>query len=183
MQKSLKSPVDGETMEAVTLDDGLQAHRCKSSGGYYITAGAYMDWLGRQPARLPHKPGGESSIPLENNRPNALICPESGTIMSRYKVGHGFKFSIDRSITGGIWLDAGEWEALRERNFHDEINLVFTAPWQAHVRDEAFHTAYEERLAEALGEDLFGRVQSLRSELRDHPGNSLAIAYLMDTRG
>lgn len=178
---NLKSPVSGKVMEQVTLESGLQAYRCPLTGGHYIASGDYMTWLQAQPARLPHLPesGEHGDLPADSSR--TLICPESGTIMARYKVGHGFGFSIDRSITGGVWLDVGEWEALKERNFHDEIHLVFTAPWQKHVRTAHAQATYEETLKSALGDELLERLTSLRSELMEHPHKNLAHAYLTDS--
>jgi hypothetical protein len=123
----MRSPVGSrKQMEPVQLEDGLMAYRCPDTGGIYIPSASYMRWLSQQPARKQQLPEtGAEQQTLQTDRP-AAICPESGTIMTRYKVGHGFKFTIDRSVTGGIWLDAGEWDALRQRNFHDELNLIFT---------------------------------------------------------
>lgn len=65
------------------------------------------------------------------------------------------------------------------RNFHDEIHLVFTAPWQKRVRDAQGQAVYEERLESALGADLVSRLQAIRSELAEHPDRNMALAYLM----
>lgn len=100
--------------------------------------------------------------------------------MQRFKVGHGFAFAIDRSIAGGVWLDSGEWEALKARNFHDEIHLVFTAPWQKHVRDENAEDAYHNMLKSALGDELFVRLAALKAELADHPQRNTAFAFLTE---
>lgn len=167
-------------MEAVYLESGLEAYRCVDSGGHYIPSQAYLQWLQQQPARLPHLPETAEPAELATDSAKALFCPESGTLMSRFKVGHGFGFSIDRSITGGIWLDGGEWEALRQRNFHDEIHLVFTAPWQKHVRSTHAQATYEETLKGSLGPDLLDRLTALRSELMNHPHKNLALAYLAE---
>ena len=172
------SPVTGKTMTLVTLEEGLQAFQCHDSGGHYIPAISYMKWLEKQPARLPHLAESGSSIEAGIDSSAALICPESGTVMARYKVGHGFAFSINRSITGGIWLDGGEWQALRQRNFHDEIHLVFTAPWQKHIRDEQAQATYNERLMSGLGPEILEHLDFLRSELANHPHRNLALAYL-----
>lgn len=179
-QPALKSPVSGKFMEPVVLESGLAAYRCAKSGGHYITSQAYLEWLQQQPARLPHLP--EPALPVELSADSAevLICPESGGLMNRCKVGHGFTFFIDRSITGGVWLDGGEWEALRQRNFHDEIHLVFTAPWQKQVRTERAQATYEMTLKSSLGTDLLARLTALRSELLDHPHKNLALAYLSE---
>lgn len=176
--QKLNSPVTGKPLSPVTLEEGLQAYQCLDSGGYYIPAVCYMQWLEKQPARLPHLPESGSNPEIDSDA--ALVCPESGTLMTRYKVGHGFTFAINRSITGGIWLDGGEWEALRQRNFHDEIHLVFTAPWQKHVRDERALATYEQTLKSALGPEVLECLGDLRSVLKDHPHQNLAIAYLMN---
>jgi hypothetical protein len=100
--------------------------------------------------------------------------------MGRCKIGDGFTFSIERSITGGVWLDGGEWKALRQRNFYDEIHRVFTAPWQRRVRLAQAQATYKETLESAFGSDLLNRLTFLRAELLDHPQFSLAIAYLAE---
>jgi hypothetical protein len=176
----LKSPISGTLMKYTTLESGLEAFHCTESGGYYIPAPAYLKWLQQQPSRLPHLPKPANANEQVHEHLHALICPESGTLMSRFKVGHGFSFSINRSITGGIWLDQGEWEALRERNFHDEIHLVFTAPWQKQVRTARAQALYEETLKSALGAELLNRLIALRSELLDHQHKNLALSYLME---
>jgi len=95
----------------------------------------------------------------------ALLCPETNTIMLRYRVGHGFKFTIDRSQTGGIWLDAGEWEMLKARQFHDELHLVFTAPWQRKAREVMVAEQVEKRMVERFGLELYGDLKALKAKL------------------
>lgn len=165
-------------MEPVSLESGLEAYHCAESGGHYIPSQAYLLWLQHQPARLPHLPAPAEPIEPAADSSSTLICPESGTLMSRIKVGHGFTFSIDRSVTGGIWLDGGEWEALKQRNFHDEIHLIFTAPWQKRVRTSHAQATYEDTLKSSLGADLLNRLTLLRDELLEHPHRNLALAYL-----
>ncbi len=177
---ALNSPISGKPMEQISLESGLEAYRCMDSGGHYIPSQAYLQWLQQQPARLPHLPEPAAPAELAADSSKALFCPESGTLMSRFKVGHGFAFSIDRSITGGIWLDGGEWEALRQRNFHDEIHLVFTAPWQKHVRSAQAQATYEETLKSSIGPNLLERLTALRSELMNHPHRNLALSYLTE---
>lgn len=174
----LKSPITGKPMSKVALDQGLEAFHCPDSGGHYIPAVSYMKWLEKQPSRLPQLPESDPKEENVSDSATALLCPESGTLMTRFKVGHGFTFAVNRSITGGIWLDGGEWDALRQRNFHDEIHLVFTAPWQKQVRDQQAQATYEDRLQSALGPDLVTRLKSLRADLADHPHRNLALAFI-----
>lgn len=100
--------------------------------------------------------------------------------MTRYKVGHGFQFTIDRSITGGIWLDAGEWDALRQRNFHDELNLIFTQSWQHNILREDQQRSRRQRMEERFGTDLLNRIDALKTELQAHANGDELLAYLME---
>jgi hypothetical protein len=177
----MKSPVGGrKQMEPVTLEDGLTAYRCPESGGIYIPSTCYMRWISQQPARMPQLPvTGEENEVVQTNRP-AAICPESGTIMTRYKVGHGFQFTIDRSITGGIWLDAGEWDALRQRNFHDELNLIFTQSWQRNILKEEQQQGRRQRMEAKFGTDLIKRIDAIKAELQAHANSEELLAYLME---
>ena len=175
----MKSPVaDDIELKKVVLVDGLIAYGCSKSGGKYIPLQNYWSWLQKQPTRLEHLPEASSDVPEEVESTSTKICPESGTIMLRFKVGHDFPFTIDRSITGGVWFDGGEWEALKERQFHDEIHLVFTAPLQDAVRQSISDEAHRDLLLERLGEDLFTEVKSLKGKLNDHPHREFALAYL-----
>ena len=97
--------------------------------------------------------------------------------MSRAQVGHGFQFTIDRSMTGGIWLDAGEWEELKQRQFHDELHLVFTAPWQKAAREMLAAQHTEERMKERFGAELYAEMQLLKEKLVGHAYRDYAMAY------
>lgn len=176
----MKSPVGSHKhLVSVPLEEGLIAYRCPESGGHYLPASSYMRWLAAQPARLPQQPPGEENALEEEPPSGARFCPESGTIMTRYKVGHGFRFTIDRSLTGGVWLDAGEWEALRSRNFHDEIHFIFTEPWQRKVRRDEIAGSERSRFEERIGRDLLDRLDGLRQELENHPHREEVLAYLL----
>jgi len=168
-------------MVVVQLEEGLKAYRCPETGGHYIPAVAYMRWLSGLPARTPQLPAAaDPALTLEPpSESPAYCCPETATLMIRYKVGHGFKFSIDRSITGGIWLDQGEWESLRSRNFHDEIHLMFTTPWQREALREEVSASRRTRLEERIGSELLGHLDSLKSTLENHPHRDEIIAYLI----
>ncbi len=176
----MKSPVaNREEMKHVVLDKGLIAYKCVETGGIFIPAGSYWSWLDQQPERLPHREPMAGIAPPIIDSQHAKICPETGTVMMRCAVGHGFDFSIDRSLKGSIWLDAGEWEALKQRNFHDELHLIFSAPWQQAVRNEEIYAERRERMKSQLGEDLLSQLDDLKASLRDHAARDLALSYLL----
>lgn len=202
------SPVDSKSrMNRVELEPGLVAYRCPASGGHWLPYQNYWRWLSQQPGRLPHLPHGEEEghqVEPEISH-KVRICPETGTLMTRYKVGHGFQFSVDRSAAG-IWFDVNEWEALRSRNFHDEVHLIMAAPWQAKVRREALEqviqekqaaqqapemepapahaeptgleAAFRARFAGLLGPEVMERAEEIKSWLEQQPARREILTYL-----
>ncbi|QTN33796.1 hypothetical protein HZ994_16240 [Akkermansiaceae bacterium] len=175
----MNSPLGNHTpLESVTLPEGLNAYRCPETGGLWIPAECYWLWQRSLPPEADHGHHETHELPRSEFDDTAKFCPESGTIMSRYKVGHGLDFRIERSVTGGIWLDPGEWEALTAGNLHQELHLVFTSPWQKAIRDESREHSYESMLREKLGGELHQRLADLRADLANHPSKAVAIAYL-----
>ena len=174
-----KSPVGRyKLLQKSTLEEGLVAYHCPETSGVYITLQDYWTWLQKQPARLKHLPSFELASTVVEIDSKAKLCPETGTIMMRCKVGNGFDFYIDRSKTGGIWLDAGEWDALKSRQFHDELHLIFTEPWQQKIRDWEEAQLNQKLLNEKLGKELLAELDQFKDVLSNHPHKAYAIAYL-----
>lgn len=174
----MQSPIGNHPeLQPVTLQEGLKAYVCPESGGHWIPAKNYWEWQSHLPAATVHA-HSQPTEPTSEFEDAVKFCPESGTIMTRHKVGHGLDFRIDRSITGGIWLDPGEWEALIAGNLHHELHLVFTTQWQKAIREEHKSAAHEALLREKLGDELFAKVDTLREELASHPARAVALAFL-----
>ncbi|BCU76494.1 hypothetical protein [Luteolibacter sp. LG18] len=178
----MNSPVEPHAqLVPIELESGLPAWSDSQSGGAYLKSADYWEWLAHQPGRMETLPArGGSAAVLEDADAPARICPESGSLMTRFRVGHGFSFFIDRSPTGGFWLDAGEWTALKERNFHDEIHRVFTDVWQRGVRSDAAHEALEAGFREQLGEEGYARALEFRDWLAGQPNRSRVLAWVSE---
>lgn len=177
----MKSPISPKTALVKTnLEPYLVSFHCPESGGYYLPAESYWRWLGKNPTRLPQLPPTGDDLPQEEETPPLRLCPESGIPMTRYRVGHGFNFSIDRSPSGGIWFDKGEWEALREHNFHDELHLIFTLPWQNKVRRSESQNKLEELLRDRIGVEAFEKAQDFRDWLTTQPEQAAIMAFLQN---
>lgn len=175
----LVSPVAArKPLQKCTIEEGLVVYSCPETSGLYITLQDYWSWLQSQPQRLEHLPSSELGSNVIEADAKAKICPETGTIMMRCKVGNGFDFYIDRSKTGGIWLDADEWEALKSRQFHDELHLIFTKPWQRQIRDWEETQLTQKLLQEKLGTELLAELDQLKAVLASHPQKAFAVAYL-----
>ena len=174
----MQSPVAATHMTPIELEAGLQAFQCPQSNGIFIPISNYSRWIASQPARLPQLPVSDHCV--ANDSEQAKICPESGLFMSRYKVGKGFEFYLDRSPSGSIWLDAGEWEQLKQHQFHDELHLIFSSSWQQEVRSHDRAKAQRNLLESKLGADLLVQLDQLTTSLQDHEYSNMALAYLQN---
>jgi hypothetical protein len=179
----MQSPVADRVLEMVELEPNLAAYRCPESGGYYLPLANYQHWLAtleagfeKQPASMESE--GSESIMADSEGQGARLCPQTGAPMSRYKVGFGFGFTIDRSPTGGIWLDGGKWEALKGRGFNDEVHLIFTPAWQMKVRKEALAESVRASFAKRIGEDTFPRVREFKDWMKLQPKAREILSYL-----
>lgn len=163
------------------IEPELEIFECPKSGGFWIPLHTYLAWKERQPA-CPDVPCGDSAPHLANEtRQQTLICPESGRLLIRYRVGHGLQFHVDRSpITGGVWLDKGEWEALKSKGLHVILNLVFTSPYQRQVRSDEHAQQLIETFRDRIGAADFAKVAEFGAWLAQHPKHRDICCYLLD---
>lgn len=177
----MRSPVAPEVdLQPREIDPGLVALECPRSGGIWLSLQAYEQWKAQRP---PYAAAGQDQpVPvLGDSKRRTLICPESGCLLLRYKVGHGLQFHIDRSpVTGGVWLDRGEWEALKGKGLHVDLNLIFTASYQRDVRSTEYAEALEGAFRKRIGEADFARAAAFKAWLNAHPKRRDILCYLQD---
>jgi len=177
----MQSPVDpNSTMIQREIEPGLIAYTCPKSGGFWIDHEHYWKWLLKQPG-FPKSTPAIDDMPVldeeEHNRP--LISPQSGRLMTKYRVGHGLKFRVDHdSISGGFWLDKGEYELIRERNIHDELHLICSPEYQLELAKLDAKAVMDQRVEALLGPERCTLIRNLASKLEDPQIQSVAIAYL-----
>lgn len=179
---NMNSPIYSDSvMELVEIEPGLTVYRCSKSGGIWMPLQSYLDWKKNNPESVSKPDIATTTAPQEDSSPRALVCPESGRLLIRYKVGHGLPFYIERSpATGGIWLDRGEWEALKSRGLHLILHQIFSAEYQRQIRTESLQQTIEKVFKDKIGEADFSRVQEFGKWLSIHPKRGDICRYLMD---
>jgi Zn-finger nucleic acid-binding protein len=169
-----------ENFGPAQLDAGLVAQRCGACGGNWVSGRSYWQWLREHGENLPERrePARGEAAP-EDRAPK--VCPECRAATFRYTVGRGLGFGLDQCpACKGIWLDAREWEALRERNLHDDIHAVFTAPWQAEATREERRRRLEQIYTKRFGTEDYAEVKRVRDWLDASPRKQELLAYLTD---
>ena len=179
----MNSPLHPDTpMRPREIEPGLAVFECPASGGLWIPLQAYLAWKDQQPD-LPIVTSQDSTpVPAEESKPHALICPESGKLLLRYRVGNGLAFHIERSpATGGVWLDKGEWEALKCKNLHVALHLICTAGYQRQIRSAEYGQTLTDTFRERIGPEDFSKVSEFANWLVRHPKGRDICCYLLDT--
>ncbi len=178
----MKSPLHAETeLQPKEIEPGLSAYVCPQSGGVWIPLQSYLAWKDTQPRDGTPTPTAVA-IPADDSGHRALICPESGRLLIRYRVGHGLPFHVDQSpATGGVWLDAGEWDALKSRGLHTHLNEIFTASYQRQVRSEEYGASLEQAFRQRIGDADFQKVAAFKAWLQGHPKRRDICCYLLET--
>jgi Zn-finger nucleic acid-binding protein len=178
----MNSPVfPGTPMQLREIEPGLSVYECPKSGGLWIPLSNYLAWKEKQPPVGEIADGPGTASRPEDSRPRALLCPESGRLMLRYRVGHGLGFHIQRSpSTGGVWLDKGQWEALKKRGLHVGLHLIVTAGYQRNIRSAAYGQKLTETFCERIGAADFTRVSEFGAWLAQHSRRRDILCYLLE---
>ncbi|MCB9133778.1 MAG: zf-TFIIB domain-containing protein [Anaerolineales bacterium] len=177
-------PLCASPLHLTFLEDQLPVHACPNGDGHWLPTNEYLLWLRLQlqhqqatPTSL-HMPAPASVPQTESEK--AKICPDCGRLLRRYKVWPNLDFYLDRCNTcNGIWFDQNEWAILKEHKVHDEINLIFTQPWQEQLRQIEAHHFFEAMYQTRFGED-YEEIKRMRAWLQNHPQKTSVIAYLLD---
>jgi len=171
-------------MQLREVEPGHEVYECPKSGGLWIPLQSYLAWKDRQPPGAAAPTGICPTALQDDSRQRTLICPESGRLLLRYRVGHGLTFHIDRSpATGGVWLDKGEWEALKSRGLHVSLHLIYTAAYQRQVRSSEHVQRMMDTFRERIGAVDFAKVTEFGAWLARRPKRRDICCYLLDELG
>lgn len=166
-----------QPLHAKTLDEQLPAHHCNQCDGYFLKAAEYFNWLDQRPEILPEKAYEGETLSVSNST-TALVCPSCTRIMQRYAVGHGTDMTLDQcGKCDGVWLDKNEWQALKGRNLHDEINRIFSPQWQQQIRQQQSEQRLTAIYQKRFGAD-YTRLLETQQWITTHPNKAEMLAFL-----
>src|SRR2546423_4084735 len=162
------------------LEAILTSMKCPDCKGNWIHGAEYWKWLEKHGPNLPEMPEPVNDL-QSSETGKYLDCPECQFRMSKFLVGHGIGFTLDHCEgCKGIWLDGNEWEALKSRNLHDDLNAMLTQFWQASARREARRKHLEKIYTQKFGAEDFAEIRRVRVWLDNHRNKQELIAFLTD---
>ena len=117
---------------------------------------------------------------------SAGLCPDGHGILTRARVEAkvGEPFYLERCAhCRGLWFDAGEWQRLAESHLLHHLEDLWDPEWQRQHRQRRAHQLNRQRLEDEIGDDVVKTLDRIADDLRDHPRESQAVAYLLDRLG
>lgn len=154
----------------------LPARVCPGCGGRWVRNADYLAWM---KSGAPADDPGPRPERGPDAEPALRRCPDCQYVLARFRVGEGIAFAIDHCRNcAGTWLDASEWDALRERGLHDDLLHVFTDEWQQSVRDGERRARLDAEFRARVGEADYARLLQAREWLDAHPRRPELLAFL-----
>jgi Zn-finger nucleic acid-binding protein len=172
-------PVDQRTLRRTTLDASLPVFECAQCAGHWLRFGDYLTWREQQPNDVAEVSVDGAEEALEQPPGTVRRCPDCGGLCTRHRVGHGAAFTLDRcGRCNGVWMDRAEWDQLRERGLHDNLQQLFGDGWQRALLREERRRVAEAGFEQRVGVDDAKRAREFRAWLAAHPRRSELMAYL-----
>ncbi len=169
------------SLEIIEIEPNLFSEVCGKCNGKWISSKNYHTWLESKNEILPEIPADHDAQMTILQFELARLCPVDKRILIKYKIGHNIPFTIDRcGNCAGVWLDEDEWETLKSRNLHDELNIVFTDPWQEQVQREEMRKNLGRIYEEKFGADEYQKIRDFKIWLDSHEKQGEILAYLKD---
>jgi Zn-finger nucleic acid-binding protein len=180
-------PVCKVEFKHILLERNLPASTCKKCEGVWISSSEYFSWLTPQEQGISTEQltlaQGEIVVPLPvaDTIRKALLCPDCGHILRRFKIWPDFDFQLDHcGGCNGIWFDRNEWQVLKLNNLHHAVHLFFTKAWQEKLRDEEMRRRLAKMYQKKFSQEDYEKIQEIRAWLAEHPHGRELLAYLTD---
>lgn len=171
-----------KTVEMIdhNLEQGLSSQQCPACQGNWLLLEDYLSWKTNHNDEL--LPQHDESLNVEEiiDTTKALICPISGSLMTKFKISHQSEHRLDiSSRCGGIWLDKGEWELLKKFGLALQLNQIFTDSWQNKLRSATTKEALTRLYHERFGEQDYEKLVEIRQWIEHHPKRKLIESFLI----
>jgi len=158
------------------IDGQFRAHTCSNCQGNWILIEDYVSWKERNPE---FTFDSDISCEVEETK-TALLCPITGTIMRKMRLSANSTHRIDYSVSvGGVWLDKGEWELLKQEGLAGALNTVLTVHWQKNIQLDSAKENFAEIYQDKFGEEAYGKVRKFREWLNNQPCKADLRAYIL----
>lgn len=165
------------TLEPSQLEGLFASHSCNHCGGDLILLGDFMQWQKLNSTMDLSVDANIETVTQETSK--AMICPMSGTLMTKYKIAADTDHRLDLSPSiNAVWLDKGEWELLKKKGLANKLNNIFTDHWQRNIIDNETSELLDDLYAKKFGTH-YQEIKTFKSTLDKMKNSRDVIAFLL----
>jgi len=144
------------TLNAAYLEPQLPCYSCDNCGGNLLMLSDFLRWKAGNPDVESTRCDAEVQA---QETSKAMVCPKSGTIMTKYRISSDTDHRLDLSPSiNAVWMDGGEWLLLKGKGLAGSLEAIFTDHWQRDVRadesadimSEIYQRKFGERYADMI---------------------------------
>jgi len=158
------------------IEEQLRAHNCSNCHGDWLLIEDYLAWK----ERIPDFNASQNTNCAAEESRSALLCPVSGLIMRKLRLSQDTEHRIDYSASvGGVWLDKGEWQLLKNQGLASSLNTVLTSHWQKNIRIHNTRDNFAAIYKDKFGDEHYQKVKAFRQWLIAQPNKADLSAYLL----
>lgn len=158
------------------MDNLFKAHTCVHCGGNWVLIEDYVAWKEEHPEVSAPEANGCEAIDTEK----ALLCPVSGKIMRKFRITANHTHRLDYSAgVGGVWLDKGEWELIKQDGLMTSLNAILTVQWQKNIRRDLAKESFTAFYQDKFGDEAYSKVKAVREWIEEQPCKAELRAYLL----
>ena len=167
------------TLQQAYLEEYFPCYTCDHCEGNWIQLEDYFRWKNLKSENQKDASADIDVVELADTK-QALICPVTGKLMLKYRISKESEHRLDLSpYANAVWLDQGEWLLLKQQGLANQINRIFTDPWQKKIREAVSKENLELLYQQKLGEQDYRKAKEMRDWLTDHPHADFIKAYII----
>ncbi|WP_084639340.1 zf-TFIIB domain-containing protein [Geitlerinema sp. PCC 9228] len=171
-------------LEKSAIADNLPTYACPHCHGHWVSSDDYERWQQEKGWKSPSPDTVVENMDLEFESPShdkkAGLCPDCQRYLSRAKIPIKKPFFVERCPScNGIWLDAGEWNALTQLGLVSGLEKIFSSEWQTNLREKQQAEKERDATIKKLGPELAEKLFEIADLLENHPEGEFGVAYLM----
>ncbi len=161
------------------IEGQFRSHICSSCQGQWILIEDYLYWQERNPEFTFHNQVCVEELDIQDSK-LAMLCPLTGTIMRKFKISSKCEHKIDySSMVGGIWLDKGEWELLKQADLAGSLNMIITRNWQQRIRKEVTKESFSDIYESKFGKETYSKIKLFREWMNSQDNKADLRAYIL----
>lgn len=166
-----------DSLEPSFIEKLFRSHSCSQCNGDWILIEDFVYWSVRSDVAAVEQ---DAAGYLAEDTKNALICPVTGTIMQKYRISNASDHKLDYSPkVGGVWLDSGEWQYLKEQGLAPQIGSIFTDSWQNQLRANDTQATFVSLYEKKFGSEDYRKAKEVRAWLVSNDKKAELRAYLL----